>query len=145
MQVQLGGGEGQDRGKKVAAGLKVRDFPAVQLDLYGAAPGNVALHPAEGSRGFIQVVRLHLSAEPAAIVGRVVDKRRHHGDFFFRPLPMAVVDLLAVIGNVQRHALMPGLVPDGDDRVRGAEIDAEPAGHALFLFFLGKGCGLGPA
>src|SRR5437870_4841380 len=109
----------------------MRNLAAAHANLHGTAAGNVAFHPAKSTRRLVQVVCPNLLSEPAPVVRRVMDQGRHHGNGLDHLVALPILDLLAVIRNVQRHTFLPGLIPDGDDRVRRAEINAGPAGHAI--------------
>src|SRR5262249_34900350 len=101
--------------------------------LDGAAVGDVALHPAEGALGVVEVLAAHLLAEEATIGIGIVDERGndgHGGEVAGRP---AGRERDAEVGHEDGDALLADLVPEGDHRVARAEVDPESSGHGQLL------------
>src|SRR5262249_54076784 len=101
----------EDCRQEVLARLKVGDFAAVKPDFHRATAINIALHPAEGALGIIEVMLENLLSKPPLAVGGLVDDRWHNGDAFSGSVAPAIGDESTVVGQVQGYCLMPGLIP----------------------------------
>src|SRR5438105_1189569 len=58
-----------------------------------------------------------------------MDEGGHERNLFGDLVAAAVLDLLAVLGNVQRHPFAADLIPDSDNGIGSTEIRPQPARH----------------